>query len=39
MAVSKSFQHDFMIAEVAYEPSPFFKIIYQETDEIENQLE
>jgi len=22
MAVSKSFQHDLMIAEVAYEPSP-----------------
>jgi len=27
-----------MIAEVAYEPSPFFKILYPETDEIENQL-
>ena len=36
--MSISFQHDLMIAEVAYEPSPFFKITYPEKDGTGNQI-
>jgi len=39
VAVSISFQHDLMIAEVAYEPSPFIlKIACQEINEKNIQI-